>query len=189
MGQKNIKKNLDHFIKQYHPDKSFQWILTGYGGAVSNDLKIGEIVIPYIIRNGEKNYKINPDECNKSLKKVSLFEVDRIYGIKEKTGLKEKYPDIDIIDMESASFCEIMEKNDYKKYFVYRSITDDPAFRFPDFRLIKDSIFKIKLKDLLYALLKDIHEIKYLISLYRNISLASKSIYKYFIKYYEDQYN
>ena len=189
IGQKNIKKNLDHFIKEYHPDKDFQWILTGFGGAISNDLKIGEIVIPSIIRNEKEVYKINPDEFDKSRRKACLFEVDRIYGEKEKAGLKERYPDIDIIDMESASFCEIMEKNNFKKYFIYRSITDDPGFRFPDFRLIKDSIFKIKSKDLLYALLKDIREIKYLTSLYRNISLASGSIYKYFIKYYEDQYN
>ena len=117
VGYKNIKKNLDYFIKEYKPDNDFLWILTGYAGSTTCDFKIGDIVIPALIRNEKKAYRPYIHKFFKLKKTTCLFEVAKIYGEKEKTELMKKYSEIDTIDIESASFCEVMEKYSFKNYF------------------------------------------------------------------------
>ena len=185
VGHKNIKKNLDCFIKKYNLNMKFLWILTGYAGSLTDNLKISEIVIPGLVRNEKKIYELHANKYMQLRRNTVLFEVPRIYGEQEKRDLKIKYPDIDIIDMESSSFCEVMEDNSFRNFFVYKSVTDNLTFKFPDPRLIKDSVFKIKFRDF-SVLLKDISQLKYLIAIYMNMSRASKSIYNFFIKFYNN---
>ncbi len=191
VGRKNIRKNLEYFIKKYNLSNNFFWILTGYAGSITDNFKIGDIVVPGLIRDEKNIYNLNQDILSPLINRVNIFKVSRVYGEREKRDLKANYPDVDIIDMESTAFYEVMKKNDFKNYYIYKSITDDLTFKFPDFRLIKDSIFKIKFKGFL-ILLKNLRQVKDLFSIYRNMSKASKSIYKFFITLYteyEDQSN
>lgn len=185
MGNKNLRKNLDYFIEKYQPDKSFLWILTGYAGAVSEDLKTGDMVVPDVVRADGCIYRLQPNRYIKSERSRVLFEVNSIYGETEKRDLKTKYPDIDVIDMESAAFCEIMTLNNFTDCFIFKSITDNLTFKFPDTNMIRDSVSKFRLKPILSLILNDRRQLKSLIMLSINVRKASKKIYQFFIRFYK----
>lgn len=185
MGYKNVKKNLVFFIQHYHLDSSFQWFLTGYAGSLNNENKAGYMIIPNIIKNEKKTFKINLKNHCRLKKNITLFSVDKIYNKHEKQKLKIIFPDADYIDMEAVGFCEVMNEQHFKNFFIFKSITDNLNFKFPAFSLIKDSLLKIPLKRLILVLLKDIKQMKYLYLIYKNMYLASKWNYNFFIKFYE----
>jgi len=162
VGEKNVRR----FFKAYSPlnIKADLVISTGYAGAINESLKVGDIVIADKIlcnKTGEwhtvdatEMFGMFHFDCSERSRPfttwngqiVKLYQkactVNKILLRDEKKQLKEKYNQIDFIDMESveiATFC----KNNKLNFIIIRSISDTVNFEFPDMEFIKDSWSKI----------------------------------------------
>lgn len=185
MGKKNTKRYLSYFQDKYDLDRSYSWILTGFCGSLIKSDKIGRVIVPCIIRDTIKKYVIKIFPKIKKSKKEGLFCVDKIFGLQDKIQLKKEYNDISAVDMESMAFCETMQDRKMKEYFIYKSVSDDLDFIFPDFRLLKGSML-YNLKMCIYFLFRDFKQIIYLKKIIKNINIASKTIFRFFLEYYEE---
>lgn len=182
MGYKNQVKNISYYIKQWNLNNNYLWILTGFAGAINPELTVGTIVAPTTIFNDKfkhqmqikKYFSIEQDYC--------LYTVNKILGKNDKLLLKKNNPDVDLIDMEAMGFYDILKQHHINNFFICKVISDDLNFEFPDYSLIKDSIFKIKLKNLL----KLIFQINKVIKLYYNMNKASKNISWFFKRFYNE---
>jgi|GEM_PF-5821790 len=185
MGLKNVKKNLNFFIDKFQLDHSFRWILTGFCGAVKPGINTGSIIFPRIVKDDVRSFTI--DQKGFQYKSgYTLFSVNKIYGRNGKKELVRIHPEADVIDMEGTGFCEIMNEYDISNFIIYKSITDNRDFIFPDYRLIRRSIFSVPLKILFSVMIKDPRQLKHFFMIYRNMRKASKEIFKAFFRLSEN---
>ncbi len=181
MGSKNVRSNIEELIQFIHPDQQWLWILTGYAGAIKKTLKPGDLMIPSIIKDQEREYHIHIDNFLLVPRREKLFSVPRIFNKNEKYNLSQIDSSLDAVDMESAAFCQVLQEKGINKFFIVKSITDAYHFKLPDYSLIKESLFKIKLRNVFLHF----KEMKNCILLYHYMSKASKNLFKFFKKWYE----
>lgn len=182
MGSKNVRNNIEELIQCIHPDQQWVWILTGYAGAIKKTLKPGDLMIPSMVKDHEKEYHINLDNFLFVSRGEQLFSVPHIYNKNEKYNLSQTDPSLDAVDMESAAFCRVLQEKGMNKFFIIKSITDAYNFIFPDYSLIRESLFRIKLRNV-FLHFKDM---KNCVLLYHYMHKASKNLFKFFKKWYEN---
>lgn len=182
MGYKNQLKNIAYYINQWDLNNAYLWILTGYAGAVSPELTVGTIVVPTTLSNEKCTHQLQIKKYFSIEQNYCLYTVNKILNKNDKLILKKHNPKVDLIDMEAMGFYDVLKQHQINNFFVCKVISDDLDFVLPDYSLIKDSIWKIKLKHLF----KLVIQIKKVIKLYNNMNKASKNIAWFFKRFYHE---
>ncbi len=185
IGWNNLRKSLNYFYNEYLKDKNKEdliFLLIGFAGAIKDNLKIGDIIIPsriYTEKYGKKEFlKIGLNL--KTKKNDVLYDENKIFTREEKIKLKDKYPDVAAVDMESFAFTNYMIENKISNFLIVKSITDKINSNLPRMKSFKYSvkristIFKIGIKEYII-----------LLNFYFNMNKASKSLKDFLVKFYE----
>lgn len=182
MGYKNQIKNITYYIKQWNLNNDYLWILTGFAGAINPALTVGSIVTPTTISDANFKHQMQIKKYFSIAQDYCLYSVNKILNKNDKLLLKRQNPEVDLIDMEATGFFDALKQHQINNLFICKVISDDLNFEFPDYSLIKDSIFKIKFKNLF----KLIFQINKVIRLYYNMNKASKNISWFFKRFYNE---
>ncbi|MDD5067971.1 MAG: hypothetical protein PHF84_13080 [bacterium] len=183
MGEKNTGKSLSYSINKFGLDKKFNWILTGYAGAVAPDLVRGDLILPLEVRGFSRSYRV-PGFTERPLnRKGLLFCVDRLYHPEDKKKLSGEYPETLAVDMESAAFCRVMQERSIGNFFICKVITDGSRFILPDVDLLKDPLIVCCFR----SPLRTIRQMKNLLLIRRAMHRGSKRLADFFGEFHEDQ--
>lgn len=191
VGEKNVKR----FFEYYRSSQIIAdlVIFIGYAGAVNPALKAGDLVLAREIFNQSLNKVIIPEFNNVLLNKENLlsqdlkilqgkgYYTDHLVYREEKYNIRQNYPDIDFVDMESwetALFC----RENHIPLLILRSVSDNIDFNLPGIKFVQDSWEHIDKPELFRHLLKKPSDLVHIFSLMRNIKLAEKRLFKAVIK-------
>jgi len=122
-------------------------LVLGLAGAVAPDLSVGAIVIPDKVASVENlEEKLLPDPLAAGVVNAPevahgglLAQVDRPYGVADKTGLKKS--GVTCVDMESYTIAALARWRGVR-VSVVRSISDDADFDFGSMRYQSDGGFE-----------------------------------------------
>jgi len=136
VGPKNSVKTLGSFL-----DKDPRWdqvLVMGLAGALSGDLRGGDLVTPsWIFMDGKKLMIPEPDSriVTGEAKPVAFLTASRILKPSEKAQALEDHPEAQAVDMESFGLAELLFERKIS-FKIFRSILDEKDYIFPDFRWI-----------------------------------------------------
>jgi adenosylhomocysteine nucleosidase len=186
VGGKNSIENIERVLEKINLDTI---IFVGLAGAINNQTKISDIILPRSIYNSENSKKIdcyilpNFPIIDKT-REANILSTPRLCHLDDKKYLSSKFGDCLAIDMESFAIAQLcVEKN--VRIMVCKSISDNVDFIFPDEKYIP--IFFIR-KNILYKffyLLKmkiNLYNFIRLFKLYKNSLKARKSYTELILK-------
>ncbi|MDP8263574.1 MAG: hypothetical protein P9M13_09800 [Candidatus Ancaeobacter aquaticus] len=140
IGKKNARKNLSKILVKY-PCECI--ISSGLAGAVSQNLDVGDIVIPRELREYQTREKMFVDDSLYAIASgimsqgaVPLFEEDilcsahKVVDSEDKKILSIKDPEVKAVDMESFYYASVAREYSIP-FIAIRGISDNAEYVFP----------------------------------------------------------
>lgn len=148
-GRGNVAKFFELYFSRAGRHESPDFVIsTGFSGAVSEQLRTGDITVAGEVRDLKtgKSYRCDvPDFTRKIYPPLSCASVDTLAASEAKRALLKSAPGTDFVDMESAAVAEVCSLRRIP-WLVIRAVSDSAAFEFPPKEFIRDSWKSVPLK-------------------------------------------
>jgi len=182
VGSKNVKKFFEIYFRQNK--KPSLLVSTGYAGAINPKLKVGNIVIASSFICNSDIYSFNKKNFLQEYFGIGLG-VNKVIYKNEKKIIREKFKNVDFIDMESCEVIENCIRNNIN-FVIIRVISDNSNFNFPEPVFINKSFKKIFFTKLIFKLIKNPANIYKIIMLNFNLYKASKKLSRFLINFIKE---
>lgn len=134
-GKEKTRAAMQEIIKKQKPSLV---ISIGVVGAVSPELKAGDIFIPEEVidySNPKKRYLVQYPIDKSGL----LVTVHKVFEKEDKYNLKKEIPEAAAVDMETSAVCEALEQYDIPLLCV-KAVCDELDYDFRDKKLLSNNI-------------------------------------------------
>lgn len=136
-GRERTYKTIYEVLKKRRPSLI---ISVGVVGAVSPELKAGDIFIPEFIVDYEKpnKFKIGAQRAGVPVLKGTLVTVHKVFEKENKYNLKKEIPEATAVDMETSAVCEALGQYNIPLLCV-KAVCDELDYDFSDKKLLGDN--------------------------------------------------
>lgn len=193
VGKENVDQRISGMLEEHNIDFA---IFLGFMGALEEYIKVGDIIIPSIFKDifqRQEEYRSSPELlsfCQASENKYNFklhftnnnLTVDRVYLGDDKSSLKQANPDVSSVDMEAFGVAKRFSGGKIP-FIIAKSVFDEFNFAFHEFDSLFDAEHQSSSARLLFYCLRYPQEIFNLVSLLRNIKIASRNNIRFVISF------